>query len=365
MIAALNGHHRLNDVVAGAEASAARAVVAACAFRRSLIDEHRIDFGLFNDPVMRLLFTVIRVYYAQHPNATQAPASALIKFMASTPEFSSKLRSEDAEDVEGTLSPSEIIEAIDAGWHTADLIAGNVETLRDATFQRSRSERLAALERLPRDRFLTEARNYLQELDESTDSEVAEITALTAAELDGGDFPLSYLVEDVLVEGQPCIVAAPKKSLKTNIMIALLLSLVSGCRFLGEFYILKKCRAALISGESGKPTIQETARRIARASGWPNLSDYDGAFFGFDLPNLASDNSLRALRAFIRKFKIQVLIVDPAYLCLPLGDDAGNLFKVGAILMPLLQLAQEDLQRVRGGFIAAGHQRGTSRRGQT
>jgi hypothetical protein len=167
------------------------------------------------------------------------------------------------------------------------------------------------------------------------------IQAMTAAELDAGDFPLRYLVDGILVEGQPCIVAAPKKSLKTNTMIDLTLSLATGAKFLGEFWTPESRRVAIISGESGKSTIQETARRIAKAKPWRNLADYGKAYFGFDLPNFGDPRSMADLRRFLRRHNIQVLIVDPAYLCLPLGDDAGNLFKVGQVLMPFSKLAAD------------------------
>lgn len=177
---------------------------------------------------------------------------------------------------------------------------------------------------------------------ECADDETFKITALSAAELDDGDFTLTYLVEDVLVAGQPAICAAPKKSLKTNTMIDLTLSIASGASFLGEFYVPQQKRVALLSGESGKATIQETARRVARSKPLMHLRDYNNAFFGFDLPNFADDRAMKALREFIRKFAIDVLIVDPAYLCLSLGDDAGNLFKVGQILRPFTRLAEDE-----------------------
>lgn len=121
------------------------------------------------------------------------------------------------------------------------------------------------LEQLLRDEHSTNA-DFLAAMDElraEMPETGSELSAMTAAELDAGEFPLNYLISGILVEAQPCIVAAPKKSLKTNIMIDATLSLASGAKFLGEFYVPEPKRVALISGESGQATIQETARRIA------------------------------------------------------------------------------------------------------
>lgn len=168
------------------------------------------------------------------------------------------------------------------------------------------------------------------------------IESMSSAELEAGQFDQSYLVSDVLASDQPCVLAAPKKCLKTNIAIDLTLSLASGDRFLGKFYVPQPVRVALISGESGAATIQETARRIARSKQWVHLNDYQNAFWSFSLPQLSDHRSLMALRQFIRRHQIKVLICDPAYLMLCLGDDAGNLFKVGPILWQLSKLGADE-----------------------
>jgi len=80
-----------------------------------------------------------------------------------------------------------------------------------------------------------------------------------------GDFNLEYLIPGVLVKGQPMIVAGPQKTLKTSIMIDLALTLSAGGRFLNQFPVAKTAKVALMSGESGMATIQETAKRVAAA----------------------------------------------------------------------------------------------------
>lgn len=164
---------------------------------------------------------------------------------------------------------------------------------------------------------------------------------LSGPELDAADFPMDYLVSGVLVRGQPCILGGGKKTLKTNIAIDLTLSLASGAKFLGEFYVPRAVRTALISGESGAATIQETARRIAKSKPWIHLGDYENALFRFDLPTFGRPDSMIELRRFIIKNRIEVLIIDPAYLCLPLDDKAGNVFSVGGVLNPIGKLMHD------------------------
>lgn len=174
---------------------------------------------------------------------------------------------------------------------------------------------------------------------------------LTAAELRDTSDDLEYLVDGVLVKGQPGGIFGSKKTLKTNIAIDLALSLaqtaeddfgnVSGGLFLGRFKVPRPVRVALLSGESGRGTIAETARRIGRSKGWHDLGDFNGVLFGFDLPRFGEPGDLAALRRLIRRQALEVLILDPVYLCMNLGTDAGNLFAVGQKLVGLTQIGQE------------------------
>ena len=168
-----------------------------------------------------------------------------------------------------------------------------------------------------------------------------QFRTLTSAELDAADLAIEYLVDDVLERHQSTIIAAAKKSLKTNIAIDLTLSLTSRCQFLGRFHVPTAVRVALMSGESGDATIQETAKRIARSKLWPNLADYENAVWSFDLPRLGQPQTKRDLMKFVADHALDVLVIDPAYLCLDLGDDAGNLFSVGKKLRELTDVQHE------------------------
>ena len=164
---------------------------------------------------------------------------------------------------------------------------------------------------------------------------------ISSEELYRTDFQTEYLVEGLLVKGQPGGIFGHKKCLKTNISIDLALSLACKHPFLGKFHVSKAVNVAVMSGESGAATIKETARRIAMSKGW-SLDQVAKAFWSFDVPRIMDQSHLDDLKRFIKKNEIQVMILDPTYLMMSgLGGDAGNLFEVGKYLMPLTELSQE------------------------
>jgi hypothetical protein len=159
------------------------------------------------------------------------------------------------------------------------------------------------------------------------------ITAFNATE-----FRLRWLIERVIVAGQPGVVAAPRKTMKTSCMADLAVSLAAGLPFLGEFRVPEGVPVLLLSGESGGFTLQETIRRVCDAKGISPESMEGRLFIGDDLPQLGNDEDLAELTAFLEENGIQVVIVDPLYLCLLQGSigkrlDPSNLFDVGPLLL--------------------------------
>lgn len=141
-----------------------------------------------------------------------------------------------------------------------------------------------------------------------------------------------WLVERVLVRDQPMVIGGPHKSLKTSLALDLAVSLATGTKFLNTFPVPGVCRVAVFSGESGGRTISETLQRICRSKGQePKGCD---VLCGLTLPRLGSAADRKELRCLIRDEGVEVVIVDPLYLCL--GGDrpvaASNLFEVGPVL---------------------------------
>lgn len=153
---------------------------------------------------------------------------------------------------------------------------------------------------------------------------------IDSASFSEGDYRPSWLIKKALVRGQPCIVGGPKKVLKTNLCVDLAVSLASSRPFLG-FEVPEPRRVAVISGESGPHTIQETARRICQAKG-VNLSE-TAIDWSFRLPHLSDPRTLVNLTARLKQRKTDVLILDPLYLCLLTGDgeaaQASNMYDIG------------------------------------
>lgn len=177
------------------------------------------------------------------------------------------------------------------------------------------------------------------------------IPLITSKELSSNVYRLEYAIERILVRRQPCIVAGPKKALKTSILIALAIALAMGLPFLGCFTVTRPCKVLILSGESGMATMQETARRICASMGI-SLADCDNLLWSDWLPRFDNPNHLDSLEQTLQQTQCEVLIVDPAYLCMP-GTDASNLFIQGT----LLQRISEMCQRQGVGLILAHHTR--------
>jgi hypothetical protein len=162
---------------------------------------------------------------------------------------------------------------------------------------------------------------------------------LNGAALDAMDTRIEYLVNDVMVMGQPAIIAGGEKMCKTTMAVDLGVSLASGRRFLGEFIVPATRRVLLLSGESGAATLQETARRIASSKGL-YLRNLDDLHMCFAVPQLGDPMDLKRIGEVITDNKIEVVMIDPVYLAMAGLEDAGNLFSVGAKLAPLTDLGQ-------------------------
>jgi replicative DNA helicase len=156
------------------------------------------------------------------------------------------------------------------------------------------------------------------------------------------DYRPNWLVKRVLVAGQPAVCGGRSKAMKTSNLVDLAVSLGTGTPFLGHFDT-DRTTVAILSGESGAFTIQETAKRVAQARG-VSLADAD-VYFVFTLPYITRLADVDATARMIEEVHAKVLIVDPAYLCL-LGGDAGgrqasNVFDMGPLLLRLSDIGNK------------------------
>lgn len=191
----------------------------------------------------------------------------------------------------------------------------------------------------------SESRAYTKQGDaEDTTNETGERQAprftalLTSAEFLALDLRTDYLIEGVLVRGQPGVVGGRSKTLKTSVLVDLVLSLGSGTPFLGQFPT-QQVTVAFWSGESGASTIRAKAKAVAAAKGIDLAAA--NVFWSFDLPKLARADHLLAIADVIEQRKIDVAVIDPLYLSLLDASTAGqaaNVFAMGAALQPLTEL---------------------------
>ncbi|HEX4144695.1 MAG TPA: PriCT-2 domain-containing protein [Pirellulales bacterium] len=175
---------------------------------------------------------------------------------------------------------------------------------------------------------------------EQTDTDPPTFKLLTCTDLDRGDFAVDYLIDDILVAGQPTLCGGGAKMLKTSICLDGAIALTTGTPFLGRFPVLRQARTLVMSGESGLGTIQETARRICRSRG-VKLDTIKDLLWSEELPRCDKDIDLVRLDRTLRNTKTEVLVIDPAYLCLG-GDDHGDVFKQGQLLGRVNQVCVDN-----------------------
>jgi replicative DNA helicase len=159
-------------------------------------------------------------------------------------------------------------------------------------------------------------------------------------EFDRTEYRLEWYVEDVLVRGQPGVLGGSKKSLKTSVAVDLAVSIGTGQSFLGRFPVARRARVGFLSGESGEATLQETFRRVCRARG-VTLATSD-VWCEFRLPQLSSRTDLAGLAAAVRAAGVEVLFLDPLYLCVlgglgAEGLQASNMYQMGPLFLNVSQ----------------------------
>ncbi len=178
------------------------------------------------------------------------------------------------------------------------------------------------------------------------DEQHADDFFLTYGDWRQRDMRIKYLLDNVVVEGQPMGIMGATKSLKTSIALDLCVSLAGEVEFLGYFPAAPAVPVAIASGESGMPIIMDLIDRIIRGRHrglhqWQvdlldrNLHLWD------KLPQIKSPSVVAQLDRFIRKYGIKLLVIDPAYMVMG-GKDANNAMVFAEMIKGITEMCQRN-----------------------
>ena len=167
----------------------------------------------------------------------------------------------------------------------------------------------------------------------------ARFVALTSAAFDKKNYRRQFLIEGLLVSRQVCVMGGQKKCLKTSIICDMAISLATGTNCLGHFPLATAKRVAVFSGETSPGDMQDLGRRVSLRHR-VTLGEADGVLWVHDLPMLSKQQDLAALTEFLGNNKIDVVFIDPLFLCLldlASSSSATNLYAIGPVLRTAAQ----------------------------
>lgn len=150
--------------------------------------------------------------------------------------------------------------------------------------------------------------------------------------------PTPALIEGVIVEGQPLLLAGPKKTQKTVIGLDLAVSLTTATPFLGRFPVREPRKVLYLSGESGQAAVATTLTRIAEARGATPSEDLSLCFRRVQFTKKGERDKLRALIEF---YSADVVLIDPAYLSMRGLTNPSSYFEVGEHLAALSRVGED------------------------
>ena len=142
-----------------------------------------------------------------------------------------------------------------------------------------------------------------------------------------------WIVEELLVANEPCVLAAPSKTMKTALAVDLAVSVAAGKPFLDRFKVPKARPVYVISCESGAASLQARMRQVCRSKGI-RPAGLPIQWFT-QVESLSTVEGCRNLEAALRHFRSEVVELDPSYLLFGgevTADKAGNMFAMGALL---------------------------------
>jgi hypothetical protein len=177
-----------------------------------------------------------------------------------------------------------------------------------------------------------------EKLIERIGGELLDATVYWSHVADVHSDPTPALVEGVLVEGQPLLLAGPKKTQKTVIGLDLAVSLTTATPFLGRFPVREPRKVLYLSGESGQAAVATTLSRIAEARGATPSEDLTLCFRRVQFTKKGERDKLRALIEF---YGADVVLIDPAYLSMQGLTNPSSYFEVGEHLAALSRVGED------------------------
>lgn len=165
------------------------------------------------------------------------------------------------------------------------------------------------------------------------------LNSVSMADLDGADYRTNFLIDRLLVEGEPGVIGAAQKTLKTSIAWDMAISLAMGVPFLNHFEVPEAQKVLYLSGEGGGPFLQDVGRRVCQSKGL-RLADVTGMRLALRLPQLDNAAHIHALRRECEASESSVVFYDPIYLGMS-SADTNNLFAVGERLRAATEVCQD------------------------
>ena len=144
------------------------------------------------------------------------------------------------------------------------------------------------------------------------------------------DSNVDWLVKGIFSSDQPTLFGAKSKCLKTSQLVDLAVALGSGTDWLGTFTIPKPRRVLFITGESNYRAISRRLLKAAMSRGY-GLDDLKGMvrIEAINFPKLPNIEHCVAVEATVKKYNIDVVIVDPLYRGIPADMDTNRMAQVG------------------------------------
>jgi len=154
--------------------------------------------------------------------------------------------------------------------------------------------------------------------------------------------PPAWLVEGLWPADAYGVLAAEDKAGKTWAALDLAVSVAAGHPWFGRFACPTPGRVLVFLGEGGERSIVRRLRAIAahKSVDLDQLAATPGLRLCFRVPKLRDGGDLAELEAELGERPARLVILDPLYLAAAGQANGGNLYEMGALLMPIQAICQ-------------------------